>query len=215
MNIVFEGITGTGKTTLINQLYEKMKKNNLEVTKISEIDSISPLSSALGKMCEKDTFLRMKEPFSTVITESLILSADYQYMKEYTDKIKGYKLFDRDIFTEIVYQKYFIEREYGKDNDFFDNWKNCLLFKPKKIDLIIYVEAPIKICIKRNEERDNHKLLDDDKRILKDLSVLQKEYVISYCNNENVDLIFLDGTKNIDENIELIYSYIKNSKFII
>lgn len=210
MNIVFEGITGTGKTTLINKLYKKMTENNLEVTKISEIDSISPLASTLEKMCERDTFMRMKEPISTIITESLILSADYQYMKEYTNKISGYKLFDRDIFTEIVYQKYFLEKEYGKDNPFFNNWEKCLLFNPKKIDKIIYIEVPIEICIKRNEERDHRKLLNEDKKILEELSVLQKDFIISYCREKNINILFLDGTNDIDKNLDIIYSYIMN-----
>mgnify|MGYP004463889119 CR=1 FL=1 len=214
MNIVFEGITGTGKTTLINRIYTRMIENNLNVYKISEIDNVSPLSPVLERMYQTDTFLRMKKNISTIISESLILAADYQYMNEYTKKLSGYKLFDRDLFTEIVYQKYFLELEYGKNNKFYKNWEKCLLYNRKKIDKVIYIEAPLSLCIKRNEARDNREFSSQDVEILEKLSLLQKEYVINYCNKEKIDLLFIDGSLNINDNIEIVYNFIINNQTV-
>lgn len=212
MNIIFEGINGTGKTTIIKELEHIMTQNGLEVHCISEIDNKSPLAEVINRMYNKDTFLRMKENISTVLTESLILAADYQYMKEYTRNISGYKIYDRDIFTQIVYQKYFIEKEFGLNNEFFDAWKKCLLFDKKNINLVIYVEAPMDICIERTCKRDNVEFSKDDRDILNELYVLQKEFVVSYCKENNVKLVYIDGIQPVKENAKKIYQEIISMK---
>mgnify|MGYP003186366515 CR=1 FL=1 len=212
MNIVFEGITGGGKTSIIKLLVAKMQKEKMKVKNISEIDKISPLSGVLEKMYESDTFLRMKQPIDTIIAESLILAADYQYMKEYTRKFDGFVIFDRDIFTEIVYQKYFIEKRYGKENSFFHNWEKCIMFDPKTIDLVVYVEVPLSVGISRNEFRDNRKFTDEQKNILKDLSKLQKIYIHNYCKDRNIDLIMLDGTQTVEYNAMYVLNFLKDKE---
>lgn len=212
MNIVFEGITGAGKTSIIKLLVTKMQKEKMMVKNISEIENVSPLSGVLEKMYESDTFLRMKQPIDTIIAESLILAADYQYMKEYTKNLKGFILFDRDIFTEIVYQKYFIEKRYGKRNSFFHNWKRCMMFEPKIIDLVIYVEVPLEVGINRNEFRDNRKFDDEQKNILRNLSKLQKKYINDYCKNNNIELIILDGMQTIEYNATYVLNFLKDKE---
>lgn len=208
MNIVFEGINGTGKTTIIKALGKMMKQNRKDVHCISEIDNRSPLSDVLRKMYNKDKFLRLSENTSTILTESLILAADYHYMREYTKNIRGYKIYDRDIFTQIVYQKYFIAKEFGKNNEFFPYWEKCLLFEKKDIDVVIYVEAPLELCIERTCKRDNVEFSQEDRNILIDLYNLQKEYVVSYCKSNDIELLYIDGSKEIELNVKKIYQYL-------
>lgn len=209
MNIVFEGVTGAGKTSIIKELVKIMEENNMTVHNISEIEDVSPLSEVIRKMYNSDTFLRMNEPIDTVITESLILAADYQYMKEYTKNLQGYIIFDRDIFTEIVYQKYFLEKRYGIGNLFFENWKNCITYEPKVIDIIFWVEVPEILSITRNELRDKRNFTYEQRKILKDLAKLQKSYIEEYCKSNDVKLVMLDGTKPIEENSRYVYEILK------
>lgn len=207
MNIVFEGINGTGKTTIIKELEKIMKKNNQEVHCVSEIDNKSPLAETLNKMYNKDKkFLSLSEDINTIITETLILAADYQYMKEYTKELKGYKIYDRDIFTQNVYQKYFLEKKYGENNEFVLAWEKCLHFDNKKIDLVIYVEAPFEVCINRTCNRDNVNFSEKEKSILRDLYKLQKQYVESYCKSNNIKVIYINGCNDIQKNANKIYN---------
>lgn len=208
MNIIFEGINGTGKTSIIDELEKIMLANKLEVCKISEINEISPLAGALEEMCKYDTFLRMKKSYNTVLTESLILAADYHYIQEYARDKKGYKIFDRDIFTQIVYQKYLIEMVYGENNDFFEAWEKCMKFNMKKIDVVIYVEAPFEVCLERTEKRENRCLDEEQRKMMKDLYCLQKEYIIEYTKEKNIPLVLLDGTLDIRANALKVFDYI-------
>lgn len=209
MNIVFEGINGAGKTSIIKNLVNSMKNDGLDAYQIDEIIEMSPLSSVLTKMYKTDTFLRMKMGFDTTTIESLILAADYHFIQEYTKDLNGYKFYDRDIITQIVYQKYFLDLSYGKNNSFFKHWEKCLKFNMKKIDLIIYVDVPNEISIIRTCKRDNVVFQDDDIKIIKDLHKLQKQYAIKFCGKNNIPLIVVDGTKNLDEIVTFLYQKIK------
>lgn len=209
MNIVFEGINGAGKTTIIKRLVEIMKDAGLNVYQIDEINEMSPLSSVLSEMYKTDTFLRMKKSFNTVITESLILAADYHFLQEATKNLQGYKIFDRDIITQVVYQKYFLASLYGDNNSFFENWEKCLKFNMKKIDLIVYIDVPDKVGLERTIQRDGVPFYESDIKIMRDLYKLQKQYAIKFCEENFIPLILIDGTKGIDENADFLYSKIK------
>lgn len=212
MNIVFEGINGAGKTSIIRNLVNVMKKEGLNAYQIDEISEMSPLSPVLAEMYKTDTFLRMKKNFNTTITESLILAADYHFVQEYTKNLDGYKIYDRDIITQIVYQKYFLALSYGDDNGFFKNWEKCLIFNMKKIDLIVYVDVPDEKSLIRTSQRDNVVFNKADIKIMKDLHKLQKQYAIQFCEENHIPFILLDGTKEIDENVNFLYLKIKEMK---
>lgn len=212
MNIIFEGINGAGKTSIIKCLVKLMRKNKYDVHKIDEISNISPLNQVLEKMYHNDTFLRMKKGFNTVIAESLILAADYHFIKEYTSNLSGYKIFDRDIVTQVVYQKYFLSQVYGKNNTFFRNWKKCLEFDMKDIDLFIYVDISDELALKRTCKRDSVILNNDDKKIMEDLHKLQKQYSNIYCKKNNIPFVLIDGKKSISSNAKLIYDLITSQR---
>jgi len=208
MNIIFEGVNGAGKSTIIKELVKIMKKNNMDVKYVDDLDISTPTFPALAEMFKNSPFLEMKKEFNTSLVESLILAADYHYLKDMLKDLTGYKIYDRDFFTTLVYQSYFLEKYYN-DLELVKLFKNILLYDPKKIDLIIYVDISFEESLKRTESRDNRTFTDEEKDILKYFISKLKEEVKNYSVEKNVPLLIINGQDNTVENAELVYNKIR------
>ena len=208
MNIIFEGVNGAGKSTIIKELVKIMEKNNMDVKYVDDLDISTPTFPALAEMFKNSPFLEMKKEFKTSLVESLILAADYHYLKDMLKDLTGYKIYDRDFFTTLVYQSYFLEKYYN-DLELVKLFKNILLYDPKKIDLIIYVDISFEESLKRTESRDNRTFTDEEKDILKYFISKLKEEVKNYSVEKNVPLLIINGQDNTVENAELVYNKIR------
>lgn len=208
MNIIFEGVNGAGKSTIIKELVKIMEKNNMDVKYVDDLDISTPTFPALAEMFKNSPFLEMKKEFNTSLVESLILAADYHYLKDMLKDLTGYKIYDRDFFTTLVYQSYFLEKYYN-DLELVKLFKNILLYDPKKIDLIIYVDISFEESLKRTERRDNRTFTDEEKDILKYFISKLKEEVKNYSVEKNVPLLIINGQDNTVENAELVYNKIR------
>jgi len=208
MNIIFEGVNGAGKSTIIKELVKIMEKNNMDVKYVDDLDISTPTFPALAEMFKNSPFLEMKKEFNTSLVESLILAADYHYLKDMLKDLTGYKIYDRDFFTTLVYQSYFLEKYYN-DLELVKLFKNILLYDPKKIDLIIYVDISFEESLKRTESRDNRTFTDEEKDILKYFISKLKEEVKNYSVEKNVPLLIINGQDNTVENAELVYNKIR------
>ena len=82
MNIIFEGIDGTGKTTLINRIIKKLNEKSYKTNYIKEIED-TPLQPVLKKMLDNDPFFKNNKDFKTSVFETFILAADFFYKQEY------------------------------------------------------------------------------------------------------------------------------------
>ncbi len=97
--VVIEGIDGSGKTTIIKKLSEKLNE-----LKIKHIITNEPTSSPIGKLCR--TYL--KSPDSIPQVDALLFAADR--IEHYSYKIKtklteGFTVIsDRYKYSSIVYQ---------------------------------------------------------------------------------------------------------------
>ena len=208
MNIIFEGVNGAGKSTIIKELVKIMEKNNMDVKYVDDLDISTPTFPALAEMFKNSPFLEMKKEFNTSLVESLILAADYHYLKDMLKDLTGYKIYDRDFFTTLVYQSYFLEKYYN-DLELVKLFKNILLYDPKKLDLIIYVDISFEESLKRTESRDNRTFTDEEKDILKYFISKLKEEVKNYSVEKNVPLLIINGQDNTVENAELVYNKIR------
>lgn len=205
MNIIFEGIDASGKTTIIKRLIKKLNVNGEKGNFVREIEN-SPLQNLLNLMLEKDYFFRSKEKFKTSIHESFILASALFYKQEaLRDTNESINIYDRDIFTLLAYQKVLMKKEYGeKIEEFMEGFEKCILFDLKKIDYIVYVSVPEIVNFKRVEERDGVKLLEEDKEILINAKIEMERYIEKISQIKNIKIINLNGESSLDENLEIL-----------
>ena len=81
MNIVFEGIDASGKTTLLNETLKVLIEKGEKAEYIREIGN-TPLQLLLNDMLSKDLFFQSKEKFNTSIYETFLLAAGFFYKQE-------------------------------------------------------------------------------------------------------------------------------------
>ena len=206
MNIIFEGIDAVGKTTLINKLKNYLEISNKKSQIIKEIEEL-PLKNVLTEMLNKDPFFNSKKNFKTSIYETFLLAADFFYKQEY---FRGKKdiinIYDRDFLTILCYQKIILENEYSSNeiNDFFDSFSNCLLFKLKKVDLLVYVYVPLEKSLERIKERDNKILNEKEIKFLKLSKNRFEKELIPKLEKNNINIILINGEDSIENNINKI-----------
>ena len=81
INIVFEGPTGAGKTTVIKKL-NKLYSKKYKVGFTNDIDRSSPLYKVIKKMFDENALVSMNENFNTLRYETMLQSADYLFLRE-------------------------------------------------------------------------------------------------------------------------------------
>ena len=69
INVVFEGSTGSGKTTIIKKIKKKYDKN-YKVGYTNDIDRSSPLYNVIKKMFEENALVSLNEDFNTLRYET-------------------------------------------------------------------------------------------------------------------------------------------------
>ncbi|MBS7020476.1 MAG: deoxynucleoside kinase, partial [Firmicutes bacterium] len=153
MNLVFEGINGSGKTTIIEGVRNELDSRQIPYHYISDLVYQTPLTPVLKKMLEGDVFLELNEQFETSLYESLILAANHHYIQEKMRNVSSVKLFDRDYISVLAYQKEFIQKGYENWESFYQAFREIMLFELKSIDLLVYVSVPFLENVKRTEKR--------------------------------------------------------------
>ncbi|TDP26851.1 deoxynucleoside kinase [Halanaerobium congolense] len=213
MNIIFEGIDGTGKTTLINRIIKKLNEKSYKTNYIKEIED-TPLQPVLKKMLDNDPFFKNNKDFKTSVFETFILAADFFYKQEYFRGLSDcINFYDRDFLTILCYQKIILENEYGKKiNPFYDHFVKCLTFDLKKIDLLIYIKTDCEVNFKRIEMRDNVTLRKDQKDFLIKAKEHFESYLLPELKENGIKVLYLDGLAKLEKNIKLIVGEIKSAK---
>lgn len=212
MNIIFEGIDGVGKTTIIDYLKKDLEKKKELVRYIDELTQDSPISEILGKMLSDDPFFMLDKTFPTSIFESLLLAADMHYRQERYKYNDGYNLYDRDFLSILAYQKEILKEDYSNYRDFFEPFKDIVLFNLKKIDLLVYVHAPIETSISRVSSRDNIKFSEKQEQFLLSLKSSYEQDLIPGLEKQKVKVLKLDGSDTPSHNVSKIYREIGYGK---
>ena len=212
MNIIFEGIDGVGKTTIIDNLKQDLEKKKEIVRYVDELTQDSPISEILGKMLSDDPFFMLDKSFATSIFESLLLAADMHYRQERYKYNDGYNLYDRDFLSILAYQKEILKGDYNNYIEFYEPFKKIVLFNLKPIDLLVYVYAPLEVSISRVIARDEREFLESQKQFLYTLKNLYENELIPELERKNVKVLKLNGCNNISDNISQIYREISYGK---
>lgn len=205
MNIIFEGIDGVGKTTIINELIKDLKNKKEIVRYVDELTQDSPISEILAKMLSDDPFFNLDKGFPTSIFESLLLAADMHYRQEKYKYNDGYNLYDRDFLSILSYQKEILKDDYTNYMEFYKPFKEIVMFNLKPIDLLVYVHAPLDISVSRVAKRDNIQFIENQKNFLKTLKNSLENELLPELDKQKVKILKLNGTESPKQNISKIY----------
>lgn len=205
MNIIFEGIDGVGKTTIINELTDDLVKKNEVVRYVDELTQDSPISDILNKMLSDDPFFMLDKNFPTSVFESLLLAADMHYRQEKYKYTDGYNLYDRDFLSILSYQKEILKKDYINYMDFYEPFKKIVLFNLKPIDLLVYVHAPLETSVARVAKRDKREFLESQRQFLASLKKSLEEELIPGLEEQNINILKLNGSDSPKNNVLKIY----------
>lgn len=184
--------------------------SNIEVVSAVEFSPfLKPIFSSLS---ENDIFLRCCKPFKTSIFESLLFLADYHYKhSEIKNKIcqstkESVVFFDRDYLSILVYQEYFLKKDYSSVYPFLiDYIQKMLNFQNIHLDLIVYVDAPLDKIIDRIKIRDNRTLNNNDVIVLLEL----KKVFLQRLSESKCQVKFLDYNDSLEVSSKEIYNLIE------
>ena len=212
MNIVFEGIDGVGKTTVIDSLKKDLEEKKEIVRYVDELTQDSPISDILNKMLSDDPFFMLDKGFPTSIFESLLLAADMHYRQEKYKYNDGFNLYHRDFLSILSYQKEILKEDYSNYMDFYRPFKEIVLFNLKPIDLLVYIHAPLEVSVSRVAKRDNIEFIESQRKFLQALKTSLESELIPQLEKQNVKVLRLDGRDKPYQNVSKIYKEIGYGK---
>ena len=195
--IVFEGLDGSGKSTQIKALNDKLKLNNYDVISLRE-----PGSTEIG-----DKVLEILESSQklTPIMEFLLFSISRSAIinEKITPNLNENKivLCDRYFYSSIAYQG----SGRNLDNDFIHKINNKIVDDVIP-DMVFYFDLTW-------EEKIRRKGIDHSDRFEKEDKLFHENVRKSYLQMAEIDSekwIVIDATLRMDEISELIYSKISN-----
>lgn len=210
INVVFEGPTGSGKTTIINKIKNRYnKKYKVGIT--NDIDRSSPLYKVIKKMFDDNALVSLKENFNTLRYETLVQAADYLFLRE---KLYGenndINLFDRNYSSIYAYQSVLLENNINNSTQFMNNVLSCMKSGENQIDLMVFFDIDIKKALDRSQNRDNRKFTKQERETFKKFNDKLRDF-IRYNNSEYKLLII----KNKDTEEEIISKITKKIDEII
>ena len=206
MNIIFEGVNGSGKTTLIDAFRNNLDEKNLKYEYISDLVYETPLTPVLEYMFNSGVFLNMKENFKTSLFESLVLAANHHYIQEKLRNSDLINIYDRDFISVLAYQKDIIKNEYSNWKNFYESFRNIMLFELKNVDLLTYISIPTEENIRRTENRDNRKFSQQEIELLFKLKENMEEEIKIFHELSGTEILYLDGREDPRINVEKINS---------
>lgn len=202
--ITFEGPDGSGKSTIINKVYEYLKNKKIDVIKTRE-----PGGTEISEKI-RDIILDVNNKKMDSRTEALLYAASRaQHVKELIKpSLKQGKvvLSDRFVLSSLAYQGY------GRDLG-FEDVKMINDFATDKLepDLILFFKVDPIVTLQRKSS------LETADRLEKEKEAFHKKVYLGYLdildkNKDNEKLHIIDATKDVDEvfksTIEVINKYI-------
>jgi 2-polyprenyl-3-methyl-5-hydroxy-6-metoxy-1,4-benzoquinol methylase len=206
INVVFEGPTGSGKTTTIKKI-KKLYEKNYKVGYTNDIDRTSPLYNVIKNMFDENVLVSLNENFNTLRYETLVQAADYLYLREKLYSANNdINLFDRNYSSIYSYQKVLLEDSIADSTSFMNNILNCMKSGEKEVDLMVFFDKNINKSLKRSEIRDNRKYTSKEKKTLKKFNDKLTDFI--RYNNSEYKLLVIEEKDTEEEIINKIKSKI-------
>ncbi|MBE6158544.1 MAG: hypothetical protein E7159_01810 [Firmicutes bacterium] len=209
MNIIFEGIGGSGKTTLIKDLCKKLDNKNIEYELIGDLKYETPIRQVLLDMVQEAPLMNGEKKFKTGLYESLLLAANHHYVQEKLRDSNKICIYDRDFISLLSYQKEILKADYEDYEEIYSIYRKLVLFNLKKVDYIVHLITSYEECIRRASLRDNREFSIDDIRMLKAMNQNMKDEIKLIDNGHNI--IRLNGEDCVDKNSSIILERIREN----
>lgn len=150
--IVFEGIDGSGKTTVCTHIAVRLRESGYNVLLISE-----PSKSEIGQLLRK----QMRAMTLNQKSIALLYAADSYDIQDKISKDHDFILSDRNFFSTVAYQMMEVD----------ENW----LFSIHKFleipDTIFYLRVSVEEALGRIERRDGNRDVFENKESLEQIKL--------------------------------------------
>ena len=197
INVVFEGPTGAGKTTVISKVLEHYKANGTKINCTIDLDKDAPLYDVINDMFKVNPLIMSDKSFNTVKYETLVQAADYVYNRErlYSEN-NEINLFDRNYSSIYSYQYELMKDVCSDTEEFMQHILECTKSGEKRIDLMVYFRLDVNKCIARSEERDGRKYTVNEKKVFRAFDKRLTEFI--RYNNSDYKLLIIDDKDTLD-----------------
>lgn len=195
--IVFEGLDGSGKSTQIKALNDKLKLNNYDVISLREPgsteigDKVLEILESSQKLTPIMEFLLFSISRSAIINEKIIPNLN-------ENKIV---LCDRYFYSSIAYQG----SGRNLDNDFIHKINNKIVDDVVP-DIVFYFDLTWEEKIKRKGIDHSDRFEKEDKLFHENV---RKSY-LQMAETDSTKWIVIDATLKMDEISEIIYAKISD-----
>lgn len=203
INIVFEGSTGSGKTTILRELVKVYQDKGLKVGYTNDIDETTPLYAVIKSMFEESALVTSDNKFSTIQYETLVQAADYLFLREriYSQN-NDINLLDRNFCSVFSYQSVLMEKELSYGKKFMENILSSILLGEKNVDLMVFFNPPIEKSLKFSEIRDGRNYTEEEKNTFIEFNNKLKTTIETFYPSEK--LLVIDGDYTIEDVVDLL-----------
>ena len=133
--IVFEGIDGSGKTSICSEISDSLIQRGYKVLQISE-----PSNSEIGSLLRN----QMKNLHINQTSLALLYAADSYDLQESIEDCYDFIVSDRNYLSTVAYQMMAIDKE----------WLLMLHRFLKQPDMVFYLDVTVEAAIERIESRN-------------------------------------------------------------
>ena len=194
--VVFEGLDGSGKSTQVKILLDKLISDNYQVLPLREPGSTEIGEKILNLLDSKQELTPIMEFLLFSISRSAVVNEKIKPALE-TNKIV---LCDRYFYSSIAYQG----AGRNLDKEYID-FTNQLIIDKTIPDIVFYLDLTW-------EEKINRKGIDKSDRFEKENKIfhdnVRQEY-LSLARNDPDRWVVIDANLQLDEISKLVYSKIK------
>ena len=185
--VTFEGIDGSGKSTISKGVYEKLKKEGYDA-----ILTFEPTDTELGKIVKKC----IEENYDPVVTTFAFIADRIQHVREIKKWVKDNKivLCDRYADSTYAYQAVQLEDIIEKPIKWLKELHDRFIIKPD-LTFLCVLEVDKALCRIKNRE----KLVSFERKEF--LEKVQKNY-LRLASLEKERFVMIDASKSVNKIVD-------------